>query len=227
MFGHKAATTVTRHNHDGNLFSLEIGGQITGYTYDSHGNRTGETDVLGYKTTYTHDSDGRELTRTDENGQQRTLTTSKAYDAEGRVIQETDVLGGITKTTWNTTGKMTSSTSPQGWTTTSSGRYAWVRRIGRIVGSLLVRNWGVPSNVGTAIRFHHEPDAYDLPDGTLPATALSLIAVTQVAEHLITEMQNGDDLEVGEERYDRALAHLGIAECELDGMREDLEAILT
>uniref|UniRef100_Q479K6 HDOD domain-containing protein n=1 Tax=Dechloromonas aromatica (strain RCB) TaxID=159087 RepID=Q479K6_DECAR len=50
-----------------------------------------------------------------------------------------------------------------------------------IIGSLLVRNWGLPSILGQAIRFQHEKDAYDLPDRTLPGGTLSLIAVTQLA----------------------------------------------
>ncbi len=47
-----------------------------------------------------------------------------------------------------------------------------------IIGSLVIRNWGLPSILGQAIRFHHEQDAYDLPDTTLPGVALSLFAVS-------------------------------------------------
>lgn len=85
-----------------------------------------------------------------------------------------------------------------------------------IIGSLLVRNWGLPPILGQAIRFHHEPDAYDLPDRTLPGGALSFIAVTQVAEHLLAEVLGGTDLEVGQALYARALDYLGIGEGELD-----------
>lgn len=88
-----------------------------------------------------------------------------------------------------------------------------------VVGSLLVRNWGLPHLLGQAIRFHHEPDAYDLPDRTLPGGALSLIAVTHVAEHLAAEVLGYSDLEVGVALYERALDHLGITTSDLDELR--------
>lgn len=92
-----------------------------------------------------------------------------------------------------------------------------------IIGSLLVRNWGLPPLLGQAIRFHHEPDLYELPDKTLPTEALDLIAVTQVAEHLASEMFGENDLEVGEMHFSRALAHLGIINSELEDLQETLE----
>lgn len=88
-----------------------------------------------------------------------------------------------------------------------------------IIGSLLVRNWGLPTILGQAIRFHHEADAYDVSDKTLPGGALSLIAVTQVAEHLLAELLDDCDLEVGANLFARALDHLGISESDLDDLR--------
>lgn len=93
-----------------------------------------------------------------------------------------------------------------------------------IVGSLLVRNWGLPPILGQAIRFHHEPDAYDLPDRTLPGGALSFIAVTQVAEHLLAEIQQGEDLEVGSALFERAIDYLGISPDDLDRLRQQVNA---
>ncbi len=89
-----------------------------------------------------------------------------------------------------------------------------------IIGSLLVRNWGLPSLVGQAIRFHHEPDVYDLPDQSLPGGAVSLIAVTHIAEYLSDEMDCEPDLEVGEHNFRRALEHFGIELNELDELRD-------
>lgn len=88
-----------------------------------------------------------------------------------------------------------------------------------VVGSLLVRNWGLPPILGQAIRFHHEPDAYDLPDRTLPGGALAFIAVTQVAEHLVAEVLGYTDLEVGQSLYEHAVEYLGISSTELDDLR--------
>ena len=88
-----------------------------------------------------------------------------------------------------------------------------------IIGSLLVRNWGLPPIVGQAIRFHHERDAYDLPDRTLPGGALSLIAVTQIAEHLLGEHLDEVDIEVGSYLFEKACDFLGISVDDLDELR--------
>lgn len=86
-----------------------------------------------------------------------------------------------------------------------------------IIGSLLVRNWGLPLLLGQAIRFHHEKDV-DLPDRSLPGGALSLIAVTQVAEYLLDEIM-GDNSEVDTNLLERAVAFLGISNDDLDELR--------
>ncbi|MCE1239941.1 MAG: HDOD domain-containing protein [Azonexaceae bacterium] len=95
-----------------------------------------------------------------------------------------------------------------------------------IVGSLLVRNWGLPAILGQAIRFHHELDAYDLPDRTLPGGALAFIAVTQVAEHLLAEIQEGEDIEVGHELFARALDYLGLSVDDVDDLRQRVSGAL-
>lgn len=89
-----------------------------------------------------------------------------------------------------------------------------------IVGMLLVRNWGLPPILGQAIRFHHDPEAYDLTDATLPGGALSLIAVSHVAERLAADVRGHTDFEVGDHLYRRALDHLGITDDELDELRQ-------
>jgi HD-like signal output (HDOD) protein len=94
-----------------------------------------------------------------------------------------------------------------------------------IISSLLVRNWGLPPILGQAIRFHHDNEAYDLPDRTLPGGALSLIAVTQVAERLLNE-QIGGDIEVGEYLFERALGFLGISGDDLDDLRSRIVAAI-
>ncbi|MDP3636208.1 MAG: hypothetical protein Q8R51_02380, partial [Azonexus sp.] len=69
-------------------------------------------------------------------------------------------------------------------------------------------------------------DAYDLPDRTLPGGALALIAVTQVAEHLIAEILNDQDIEVGDELFEKALAYLGISEGDLDDLQNRIATTL-
>lgn len=89
-----------------------------------------------------------------------------------------------------------------------------------VIGSLMVRNWGLPPILGLAIRFHHEPDIYELPDATLPGGALSFIAITQIAEHLSADVLGEADIDIGAGLFDKALAFLGISDGELDDLRQ-------
>lgn len=95
-----------------------------------------------------------------------------------------------------------------------------------VVGALLVRNWGLPPAMRQAVRFHHDPDAYELPVNILSSIGLTLIAVTHVAEHLTNEFYGERDVEVGEHLFAKALAHLGIHDGDLEELREDLFAAL-
>lgn len=95
-----------------------------------------------------------------------------------------------------------------------------------IVGALLVRNWGLPPAILQAVRFHHEADVYELPHNVLSSIGLTLVAVTHVAEHLLAEYHNEQDLEVGDHLFAKALAHLGIHAGDLEELREDLFAKL-
>lgn len=91
-----------------------------------------------------------------------------------------------------------------------------------VIGALMVKSWGLPPVVSQAIRFHHEPDVYDLPDRILPGGAVSLIALTHIAEHLACEVYGEQDLEVGNALFDRAVAHFGISGEEFEQLQEDL-----
>lgn len=93
-----------------------------------------------------------------------------------------------------------------------------------IIGSLLVRNWGLPAIIGKAILFHHDADVYTLPESTVPSEALSLVAVTHIAEHLSNDMDNEIDLEVSPEHFARALAHFGIHDEDIEELRDAILA---
>lgn len=92
-----------------------------------------------------------------------------------------------------------------------------------VIGSLMVRTWGLPPMVSQAIRCHHYADVYDLPDSTLPGGAVSLIAATHIAERLAAQIDGEVDIEVGEEVFFRALGHFGIDDEELETTREVIE----
>lgn len=88
-----------------------------------------------------------------------------------------------------------------------------------IVGSLLTKNWGLPTEMGLAIRFHHDEEAYALPETTLPGAALSYIAVIQIAERLACEISGKPDIEVGPALFEKAIGHFGISWEDLDDLR--------
>ncbi len=91
-----------------------------------------------------------------------------------------------------------------------------------VIGSLLVRNWGLPAPLINAIRLHHERDVYHLPDATLHGNSLSLIATTHIAERLIGQILGEKEYEVGQALFDRAVVHLGLSSEDLEDVHEDM-----
>lgn len=96
-----------------------------------------------------------------------------------------------------------------------------------VVGMLLTRNWGLPAVLGQAIRFHHEPDLYELPHKTLPGECRALIAVAQVAEHIIDEMMGEGAFEAADALFPKALDHLGITDGELEELRDRIDSSIS
>ena len=92
-----------------------------------------------------------------------------------------------------------------------------------VVGAMLARNWGLSSLIASAIRFHHDPEVYDPGKPFLEDQALSLIAVTHVAERLVLELSKEVDIEVGE-LYAQAVTYLGLSDDEIHDLHDLLEA---
>jgi HD-like signal output (HDOD) protein len=92
-----------------------------------------------------------------------------------------------------------------------------------VVGAMLARNWGLSGLIASAIRFHHDPEVYDPGKPFLEDQALSLIAVTHVAERLLVEVSREADIEVGE-LYPQAVAYLGLSDDDLHDVQDLLEA---
>lgn len=90
-----------------------------------------------------------------------------------------------------------------------------------VVGALLARNWGLSSLVASAIRFHHDAEVYDPGKPFLEDQALSLIAVTHVAERLVLESSGEADIEVGL-MYPQAMTYLGLSEDDIHDLRDIL-----
>lgn len=88
-----------------------------------------------------------------------------------------------------------------------------------VVGAMLARNWGLSSMIGSAIRFHHDPEVYDPGKPFLDDQALGLIAVTHVAERILLDLAHEADIEVGV-LYPQAVRYLGLTEDDLHDLRD-------
>ncbi len=94
-----------------------------------------------------------------------------------------------------------------------------------VVGWLLARSWGLPPTIAAAIRYHHDPEVYILPERELPAGALALIAVTLIAEHVISDFVEDADI-VSARALDDAKVFLGTTDAEIDDFRDTIVAAL-
>ncbi len=90
-----------------------------------------------------------------------------------------------------------------------------------VVGWLLARNWGLPAKIAAAIRYHHDPEVYILPEKELPAGALALIAVTLISEHVLSEFVEDADI-VNERALEDARIFLGTSDADIDDFRETI-----
>ncbi len=88
-----------------------------------------------------------------------------------------------------------------------------------VVGGLLARNWGLPATIANAIRHHHEPDLYGPARPYLDDASLALVAVTQVAEHLLADNQ-GQATPECEASFEPAVAYLGLSEDDIHDLQE-------
>lgn len=96
-----------------------------------------------------------------------------------------------------------------------------------VIGFLLAQNWKLPSVISQAIRFHHEPDVFELNENELPGGALTLIAAAHMADHLISGVLGERDAELDASGFLRAQAHLGVSDDDLADLVESLEGALS
>ena len=94
-----------------------------------------------------------------------------------------------------------------------------------VAGWLLARNWGLPAKIATAIRYHHDPEVYILPEKELPSDALALIAVTILAEHVIADFTENAH-PVGGRPFEDAKTFLGTSDADLDEFHDIIAAAL-
>lgn len=94
-----------------------------------------------------------------------------------------------------------------------------------VAGWLLARSWGLSDTIAAAIRYHHDPEAYILPEKELPSDALALIAVSVIAEQVLSTLTH-DVHPVGERAFENAKVFLGVSDAEVDETHDVIAAAL-
>lgn len=94
-----------------------------------------------------------------------------------------------------------------------------------VAGWLLARSWGLSDRIANAIRYHHDPEAYILPEKELPSDALALIAVSVIAEHVLGDYTH-DAHAVGDRSFENAKTFLGVSDAEVDELHDTIAAAL-
>ena len=90
-----------------------------------------------------------------------------------------------------------------------------------IVGNMLSRNWYLPDHISQAILVHHDYTIYTQPGERTTPLVCTLVAITQVAEHIAAVfLDRPDDAEwiaYGQMAQD----HLGISSEDMEDIKED------
>jgi HD-like signal output (HDOD) protein len=93
------------------------------------------------------------------------------------------------------------------------------------LGYLIAKAWFLPPTICEGILRHHDPSVFDDPNGISPQ-ALTLIAITYLAEHL-----SGEDMEFGDHSQwdqvrDPVLDHLGLLDTEYLNIKDEVAALM-
>lgn len=95
-----------------------------------------------------------------------------------------------------------------------------------VVGNMLSRNWCLPEHISQAILVHHDHSIYTQPGERSTPEVCTLVAITQVAEHIATAFLGRPDDAEWLVSGQLAQDHLGISSEELEDITEDALAEL-
>jgi len=89
------------------------------------------------------------------------------------------------------------------------------------LGYLIAKAWFLPQPLCEGILRHHDPSVFDAND-TISPQALTLIAITYLAEHLNDEHVMLGDHAQWDDMRERVLAHLGLLDVEYLNLKEEV-----
>lgn len=93
------------------------------------------------------------------------------------------------------------------------------------VGYMIAKSWFLPAPICEAIRFHHDPSVF-ADKGSLSAQALTLVAISRLAEHFNDEYVRMRGNPEWERIGSQVLDHLGLQETDYFDLREELEEMI-
>jgi HD-like signal output (HDOD) protein len=93
------------------------------------------------------------------------------------------------------------------------------------LGFLIAKAWFLPPVICEGILRHHDPAVFDGNDEISPQ-ALTLIAITYLAEHLNDEYVLMGDHSPWEQVGHKVLAHLGLLDTEYESLKEEIAGLL-
>lgn len=95
-----------------------------------------------------------------------------------------------------------------------------------MVGCLLAQNWWLPETTSQAIRHHHDPQACDPDMRQLPEPSRRLVAIAQVAEHLLQDHTGLSQTREWTKLGHACRACLGLSESDIRDLSAEAGALL-
>jgi HD-like signal output (HDOD) protein len=92
-----------------------------------------------------------------------------------------------------------------------------------VVGALVAKTWKLPPLVTAAVRLHHDFDI--LSAASIPAEVRNLVAMSLVAEHLVTLHEASPESQEWAQFGEACMAHLHIDAVELEGWQDALHPV--
>lgn len=93
------------------------------------------------------------------------------------------------------------------------------------LGYLIAKAWFLPPTICEGILRHHDPSAFDDTDEISPQ-ALTLIAITYLAEHLNDELLSPGSHSQWEPMREKVLSHLGLLNTEYLNLKEEVAGLI-
>lgn len=91
-----------------------------------------------------------------------------------------------------------------------------------VVGSMLAKNWQLPASVAQAILLHHDMSILSPGESTVPPDVQSLVAIIQIAEHIIAQFLGFNDDTEWDMDGPVAMEFLGLNHGELSDILSDM-----